>query len=124
MHSKPWQLEVSWVGPWLHSAAFERPGSVAKALAVRPFDRVAPRMAAGVLAHRGIGGGGIHMGHLVVFDHMAPMAAATLRREQLLQPCVAQSCVVDILRRVVLMSTSESTDRLTLQIALWAKQTL
>ena len=62
-------------------------------------------MSSGVLAHRGIGGGWINMGHLlpqlprrpvhgvkhsVVFDYMAPEAAGALRAEQLLQPFVAQ----------------------------------
>ena len=62
-------------------------GSVDKTPAVGLFDRVAPGMAACVVAHRGISDGGIHMGHLlqqlprcqahdvldaVVFDHVAP----------------------------------------------------
>ena len=105
MESQPWQLEMKWVGLWLHSAAIGRPGSAVKALAVQPFNRIAPRIATGVVTHCGIGGGGIHMGHLfpqllrrpahrvqhpIVFDYVAPTAATALLTEQLLNPLVAQ----------------------------------
>ena len=79
-------------------------GLVDKALAVFPFVRVAPCIAAGVFTHRRIGGGGINMGHLlpeiprspahrvkhcVVFDHMEPAAAAAFGAEQFFEPFVA-----------------------------------
>ena len=80
-------------------------GSVEKVLAVDSFDRVAPCLVAGVLAHCRIGCGGIHMGHLfpvisrrpahrvphcVVFGYMEPEKAAALGIEQFLEPLVAQ----------------------------------
>ena len=76
-----------------------------KALAIHPFDGISTGMAAGVVAHGRIGGGGIHMGHLlpkiprcpahrvldvVVVDHVAPVVAPAFRAKQFFQPFVAQ----------------------------------
>ena len=51
--------------------------SVEEALAVHPFDHIAP-----CPAHR--------VRDLVVFDYLAPMAAAAFGAEQFLQPFIAQ----------------------------------
>ena len=79
--------------------------SVVEAFAVHPFDRIAPRVSAGVLAHRRICRGGINVGHLlpeipgspthrvddfVVLDQMAPATRTAFPAKQLFKPCITQ----------------------------------
>ena len=79
--------------------------SVEEALAVHPFDHIAPRVSVGVLAHYRICRGGINVSHLlpeipgsptnrvddfVVLDHMTPTTRTAFRAKQLLQPFIAQ----------------------------------